>query len=155
MGAFEKVWREFESNEITHSAAHYLLALASWEKNGESPRAADLARQLGVSRAAVSLQIKVLLGQRLVKAHQKDHRISLTREGADLVARIVSKREAVRTFLEEVLGVSKKTAELDGCKVEHLLSEETGAALVRLIEFLRSADPVARAFLMKVKELHR
>jgi Mn-dependent DtxR family transcriptional regulator len=67
--------------------------------------------------------------------------------GADLVARVASKREILLVFLREVMGVREATAELDACKVEHLLSEESGAALVRLIRFARSEQPEAQAFL--------
>ncbi len=73
-------------------------------------------------------------------------RLLLTRSGSDLVARIASKREILLVFLREVMGVRDATAELDACKVEHLLSEETGAALVRLVRFLRSDRPEAKRF---------
>jgi Mn-dependent DtxR family transcriptional regulator len=140
------VWREFEANEVTHSGAHYLLAIGALAREGTPPRAADIARHLGVSRAAVSLQLRILAGHRLVRA-AADSRIHLTRAGADLVARIAGKREVVLRLLRDVLGVPAHRAELDACKVEHLLSEETGGALVRLIRFLDSGHPSARSFL--------
>jgi DtxR family Mn-dependent transcriptional regulator len=145
MEHFEDFWREFESNEISHSGAHYLLALASFEKEGVHPRAADMARQLGVSRAAVSLQLKNLISQRMVHI-KKDGHVALTRVGADLVSRIANKRETVAIFLHKILGVSRRNAELDSCKVEHLLSEETGAALLKFIRKninSKKRDPVA------------
>jgi len=147
----EPLWRAFEANEITHSAAHYLLAIAAAHKTGAPPRAADIARQLGVSRAAASLQLRTLQEHGLLEldVHQ---RLRLSRAGADLVGRVASKREVVRVFLDEILGVRTGTAELDACKVEHLLSEETGAALVRLIRFLRSTHPAARACLTAFRE---
>jgi DtxR family Mn-dependent transcriptional regulator len=147
MGDYEKEWRAFERNEVTHSAAHYLLAVAAIAKSGRDPRAVDVARQLEVSRAAVSLQIRTLRENGLVDVGD-DHRIHLTRTGADLVARIASKREVVRLFLNEVLGVDPATAERDACKIEHLISEESGAALVRFISCLRD-DEVALADIMR------
>ncbi len=146
MSEYESVWRAFEANEISHSGAHYLLAIAALERTGESPRAVDIARQLGVSRAAVSLQIRTLKEQGLVDV-DTDHRLGLSAEGAALVARIAGKRQVVRVFLHQVLGVPEELAELDACKVEHLLSEETAAGLVRLIAFLRSGHPAAERFL--------
>jgi len=148
---YESLWREFASNEISHSGAHYLLAVASALKNGVEPRGADIARMLQVSRAAVSLQIRALKEQGLVRVDEH-HRIGLTRSGADLVARIAGKRDVFRTFLRDVLGVAARTAELDAYKVEHLLSEETCAALVRLITFLRSDLPEARSCLRSFRE---
>ena len=64
---------------------------------------------------------------------------------------MASKHEVLLVFLREVLGVGEDTAELDACKVEHLLSEETGAALVRLIRFARSGQPEAQAFLSEFR----
>lgn len=144
MHGHEQTWRAFEANEITHSGAHYLLAVAAFTKTGQPPRAADVARHLGVSRAAASLQLRGLHDHGLVRLDD-GQRLHLTRDGANLVARIAGKREVLRVFLSEVLGVSDEVAELDACKVEHLLSEETGAALVRLVRFLRSEHPAATA----------
>jgi Mn-dependent DtxR family transcriptional regulator len=140
------LWRAFEANEVTHSGAHYLLAVAALSRDGVAPRAAEIARHLGVSRAAVSLQLRTLEGQRLTRS-AADQRIHLTRAGADLVARIAGKREVVHAFLSDVLGVSEPRSRADACKVEHLLSEETGAALVHLIRFLKSDHPAVKAFL--------
>ena len=138
-----ETWRAFEANEITHSGAHYLLAVAAFTKGGQAPRAADVARQLGVSRAAASLQLRTLHEHGLVELAEAQ-RLHLSRAGADLVARIAGKREVLRVFLSDILGVGDDVAERDACKVEHLLSEQTGAALVRLIRFLRSQHPAAR-----------
>ncbi len=152
MSEYSSVWREFEANEITHSAAHYLLAVASHEKRGTAARGADIARRLGVSRAAASLQLKALRENGLVTVDEH-HEVHLTPAGADIVARVAGKREVVRVFLQEMLGVSPRMAELDACKVEHLLSEESGAALVRLIHFLRSDHPSAGACREAFREL--
>ncbi|OYV96688.1 MAG: hypothetical protein B7Z68_05200 [Acidobacteria bacterium 21-70-11] len=140
------VWRAFEDNEITHSGAHYLLAIAASAKLGRAPRGADVARALGVTRAAASLQLRVLQEHGLVRL-DAEQRLRLTRAGSNLVSRVASKREVLLVFLREVMGVGAATAELDACKVEHLLSEETGAAMVRLVRFLRSGQPQARDFL--------
>ncbi len=143
MADAETIWRQFEANEITHSAAHYLLAIATLgEHAGEAPRAADVARHLEVSRAAVSLQLKGLREHGLVELG-RDRRLRLTREGADLVARVASKRRVLRVFFSEVLGVPEAVAELDACKMEHLISEASSGALVRLLRFLRSGHPAA------------
>jgi Mn-dependent DtxR family transcriptional regulator len=151
MESFAATWRAFEANEVTHSAAHYLLAIAGFARRGRDPRAADVARELGVSRTAASLQLRTLQEHGLVEVDSRQ-RLHLTRAGADLVARIASKREVVRVFLEDILGVRPQAAALDACKVEHLLSEETGAALIRLIRFLRSDHPAAQEALRVFRE---
>jgi len=147
---YERVWRAFDNNEVTHSTAHYLLAVASLAESGGRPRAADVARQLGVSRAAVSMQLKTLREHDLIKVG-RDNRLKLSRHGADLVARIASKREVLKEFLHQVLGVDLLVAERDACKIEHLVSEESGAALVRFIRFLHSGDEQATGFVNRFK----
>ncbi len=141
-----KTWRAYEDNEVTHSGAHYLLAIAAAGKEGPPPHAADVARALGVSRAAASLQLRALTVRGLVRLDEGQG-VHLTRTGADVVTRVRNKREVVRVFLSDILGVRPITAEADACKIEHLLSEETGAATVRLIRFLHSEHPAARACL--------
>jgi len=148
---YESDWRAFDDNEVTHSTAHYLLAVAGYEKNGQPPRAADIARQLDISRAAVSLQLRALRENGLVDVGE-DNRLRLTRLGADLVARIASKREVLKVFLREILSVSDATAQRDACKIEHLISEETGASLIRFIRFLRSPDPATADVLNRFAE---
>jgi DtxR family Mn-dependent transcriptional regulator len=150
MSTRPRLWRAFEDNEITHSGAHYLLAIASLGKLGDAPRAADVARRLGVTRAAASLQLRTLQEHGLVEIDDQQ-RLRPSPAGADLVGRVASKHEVLLVFLRELLGVREDTAELDACKVEHLLSEETGAALVRLIRFTRSEQPEAKAFLSEFR----
>ena len=142
----DAVWRAFDANEITHSAAHYLLAVARLSAAGGTPRAADVARFLGVSRAAVSLQLRALQQQGLV-AVGGGQVLRVTTAGADLAARVTSKRTVIRTLLAEVLGVTPEVAETDACKAEHLLSGEAAAALVGFLHFLSSDHPAARACL--------
>ncbi len=154
MSDFQSVWREFEHNEITHSAAHYLLGVAALSRQTGPPRAADLARRLGVSRAAVSLQLRTLRDHGWLTVDDR-HLLHLSPEGADMVSRIAGKRAIVKTILHDALGVSEEAAETDACKVEHLISEESAPALFRLLRVLRAdgelksklgaSDPVEEA----------
>ncbi len=150
MGA-PPLWRAFEANEITHSGAHYLLAIAALARRGAPPRAADIARYLSVSRAAASLQLHSLQQHGLVESDASAH-LRLSRAGKDLVGRVASKRKVLQVFLCEILGVSEEAAEVDACKVEHLLSEQSGAALVRWVRFLRSDHPAAAACMTTFRE---
>jgi len=152
MSEHQKMWKAFEANEISHSVAHYLLAVADNAQGGIAPRAADIARTLDVSRAAVSLQLKTLKEHGLVKV-AGDHRISLTRLGQDLVGRIISKRQILTAFFCEVLGIEETTGVSDACKIEHLISEESGASLARFMTFLRDPTTGARSLIDEFRQL--
>jgi Mn-dependent DtxR family transcriptional regulator len=133
----DKTWRAFEQNEISHSAAHYLMTVHSFLKGGFEPRPADLARRLGISRAAVSNQLKTLSTHGYLTIGETK-RIELTSSGFALVERLNGKRIIVEDFLKNFLGLSANVAEEDSCKIEHLISEETAAALSRLSFLMHS-----------------
>jgi len=58
MSDYQKVWREFERNEVTHSAAHYLLAVVAFAHQDlahavtEWDRAAELDPDSELGRSA-------------------------------------------------------------------------------------------------------
>ncbi len=130
-------WRAYEEGGISHSAAHYMLAIEEAAVEGRPPRAADVARNLGVSRAAVSLALRSLTRDGLVEVGE-DHRLRLTDRGRETASRVASRRRVFSAFLEEVLGLRSEVAEAEACKVEHLLSAETAAAMVRFLRYTRS-----------------
>ena len=53
----------------------------------------------------------------------------------------------MRRFLQDILQVNGLQAEVDACKVEHLLSVETTEKLLHLVRFQLSGNPVSSAFL--------
>ena len=146
----EAVWKTFEQNTISHSVAHYLMAIDAIVRKRSECRAADISRLLSVSRNAVSLQLQTLFKQDL--AQIDDRRISLTKKGLDAVDHLIAMRRAFRFMLVEFLGVDPDVAEQDSCKVEHLLSPETGAKLLKLVKFIGSNDAHAQEFLASLKQ---
>ena len=94
-------WREFENNQLTHSAAHYLMAIDSLRGDLGYARVTDVADMLEVSRGAASMAI---------------------------------------AFFEEVLGAPHDVALSDACKMEHLMSLETGRRLVWLMRYILSDE---------------
>jgi len=130
-----ETWKEFDANELTHSAAHHLLAIhglggqyAGWA------RVSDIARELGITRGSVSINMRGLKKRGLVETDEH-HMVRLSAEGLKYVTGLTAKKAALRAFLEEVLGVAAEQAEIDSCKIEHLVSEQT---LEKLDEFLNS-----------------
>jgi len=128
-----ETWKEFDANELTHSAAHHLLAIHELgEQYGGWARVSDIARQLGITRGSVSINLRGLKKRGLVETDEH-HMVRLSVEGERYEAGLTAKKAAVQAFLTDVLNVSALQAEIDSCKIEHLVSEET---LERLNEFL-------------------
>ena len=119
-----EVWKEFHENEITHSAAHHLLAIQELMTKRGYSRVTDVAKFLEITTGSASTNLKSLKQKGLVL--EDDHRfLSLSDEGAKLATAILSRRQILEEFFREVLGVDPTTAEVDACKTEHLLSMET------------------------------
>tara|TARA_B100001248_G_C27398410_1_gene467597 strand:- start:3743 stop:4282 length:540 start_codon:yes stop_codon:yes gene_type:complete len=143
---YEKYWREFEDNEISHSEAHYLLSIYSMTRKESNLRAVELSKELNVSRNAVSLQLKKLIEKKFIRVSESNF-IILTKKGINTIEKVANKRQTMIVFFSEVLGLDLSTATLDSCKIEHLLSDETGEALLKFVQFLRSDRKVVYNFL--------
>ena len=149
---FEQYWKEFGDNELSHSETHYLLSIYSFNQSKGPLRATALAQDLGVSRNAVSLQLKKLSDKGLVKI--KDNHISLSKKSTLTIEKIANKRQTMIVFLSEVLGLPLSVATTDSCKVEHLLSDDAGEALLKFVQFLRSDRKVVLQFLREFQKFY-
>lgn len=144
------VWKEFESNEITHSVAHHLFAIDDLVERSGYARVTDVARALKISRGSASLTLKALKGRDLV-VEDENKFLKLSERGQRTVDEIRAKRSIVQKFLREVLGVDSQRAEIDACKVEHLFSLETGERLLHFVSFILSDEAVAANFMRAFK----
>lgn len=144
-------WKTFEANELTHSAAHHLLAIhAVGEAYGGWARVSDIARHLNITRGSVSINLRTLKKRGWVQTDT--HRlVRLSPKGLDAVHAVIATRLAVKTFLCDVLGVPDAQAEVDSCKIEHLLSRPTGERLVEFLQLLTSGAPTSRQLLKQFR----
>jgi DtxR family Mn-dependent transcriptional regulator len=124
-----EIWKEFEANELTHSAAHHLLAIDEiGAEYGGWARVSDIAKDLGITRGSVSINLRALKKRGLVLSDE--HRmVKLSPKGLEIVQAVKVRKAVFKAFLTDVLGVSESQADIDSCKVEHLLSHETTTRL--------------------------
>jgi len=130
-------WREFEKVNISHSAAHYLMTIDTLRNKFGYARVTDIARQLEVSRGAVSMAVSQLKKRKLV-TEDPNRFLLLSDEGERIVKRVKQNFRILASFFEEILGVSPEVAQADACKMEHLVSLETGRRLVWMMRFILS-----------------
>jgi len=144
-------WKEFEANDLTHSAAHHLVAI--YEVGlayGGWARVSDVARQLNITRGSVSINLRALKKRGWLETDQ--HRlVKLTEEGLAVARSVMAKRVILKTFLSDVLGVSDEQAEIDSCKIEHLISDSTGQRLTQFLRFVTSAVPGNRDLITRFR----
>lgn len=86
-------------------------------------RAIDVANYMGFSRPSVSRALGILKNNGFVTV-DKAGDISLTEEGQRIAEKIYERHTVLADFFER-LGVDRKTAVSDACKIEHDISDET------------------------------
>lgn len=138
-------WKEFDQNVITHSAAHHLMAIDDLFGRLGYARVSDIARRLNITRGSVSISLQPLKKAGLIIQDENRH-LRLSATGQALVAGIKSKHEVVHRLLSEVLRVAPEQAEIDACKLEHLLSNETARRMSAFLRFLDADGGRGREF---------
>lgn len=109
---------------LTKSIEDYLETLYIFELNGEKNiQPLKIANTLNVSKAAVTKAMAKLDEDGYVNKEFYGH-ISLTDKGREIGSKVYDKHNAIKEFLLNI-GVSEETAEIDCCKIEHTISDET------------------------------
>jgi len=129
----EDVWKQFEENNITHSAAHHLLAVRELRNTRGYARVTDVAKFLNITTGSASTNLKSLKNKGLIV--EDDNRfLELSDEGANLAEAVLTRKKVFHQFLVEILKVSPEQAEIDACKTEHLISGETASKLQKFLK---------------------
>ncbi len=141
----QEVWKEFEDNQITHSAAHYLMAIKTLLEDNGYARVTDIAKALNITRGSCSISLKPLKKRGFVV--EDDNRfLKLSEEGQRLAELVELNDKLLEILFGEVLGVDPEQAEIDACKIEHLLSIDSSTRLSAFVKVWRSNAPEVKAF---------
>jgi len=127
------VWKQFEENNITHSAAHHLTAIMELREKRGYARVTDVAKHLNITTGSASTNLKSLKSKGLII--EDDNRfLALTPEGEAIAKAVASRKSILEQFLTDILKVSHEQAEIDACKTEHLISSETAKKLAKFMD---------------------
>jgi Mn-dependent DtxR family transcriptional regulator len=135
----EDVWKQFEENKITHSAAHHLTAVKELRESRGYARVTDVARLLNITTGSASTNLKNLKSKGFI-TEDENRFLELTEEGLQLAQAVLTRKEIFFRFLVDVLNVNNDQAEIDACKTEHLISAETAAKLEKFVQQYKSQD---------------
>ncbi|MBI4211837.1 MAG: metal-dependent transcriptional regulator [Deltaproteobacteria bacterium] len=147
----QNTWKSFDENQLTHSAAHYLMTIQELIKEQGYARVTDIAKAMNITRGSCSISLKPLKKRGLVT---EDHNkfLRLSDEGKRLAQLIEKNDELLETLFRDFLGVSPDQAEIDACKLEHLISIETSIKLSHFISFIQQNRPALDAFLLEMRK---
>ena len=129
----KEVWKKFNENPLTHSAAHYLMAVHVIQNRKGYARLTDISSELNISAASASQSLKTLLNKELIKENE-DKFFQLTTYGLQQIELVEKNKQLSLEFFTKILGVSFAQADTDSCKIEHLLSAETSQKLEAFLQ---------------------
>lgn len=109
--------------KITISKENYLKAIAEAESEGEPVIAATLARWLNVSAPAVTMAIKRLKRDALIRV-SRDGQILLTPAGRDIANRLLTRHYLIERMLTEVFGMEWYKVHDEAEQLEHAVSAD-------------------------------
>ena len=108
---------------MTQSLEDYLETIHILIKEKRRARVRDIAASLSVTTPSVIRAVSELKKEDLVTQEPYGD-IELTLKGRRMAAAILGRHTLLKAFLEK-LGVGEKNAEIDACKMEHILSSES------------------------------
>lgn len=109
--------------KLTISKENYLKAIAEAQSEGESVIAASLARWLNVSPPAVTMAIKRLKRDQLIRVADEGE-ITLTEAGQSIANRVLNRHHLIERMLNEVFGMEWYKVHDEAEQLEHAVSEE-------------------------------
>lgn len=134
--------RDTGHDTLSHSRAHYLMAIDTLRSSLGYARTTDVAEMLEVSRGAASMALAQLKKRGWV-AEDPNRFLLLTEEGRQITDLVSENFTILSRFFEIVLGVPKERAVADACKMEHLVSLETSRRLHWLTQHVESDGAAA------------
>lgn len=114
---------------ITISKENYLKAIAEAESEGEMVKAVTLTRWLHVSAPAVTMAIKRLKRDALIRV-DAESQISLTPAGRDIANRLLDRHHLIERMLTEIFGLEWYKVHDEAEQLEHAVSTDFERKLV-------------------------
>ena len=124
--------------EIHESAEDYLETILILRGRLGQVRSIDIATEMNYTKPSISVAMKKLRENGYILV-DRDGFITLTDAGEQIASTIYNRHKVLTNFFV-ALGVSEKVAAQDACKIEHDLSEETFARIMKHAETFTKDD---------------
>ncbi|MGN0376652.1 MAG: metal-dependent transcriptional regulator [Suilimivivens sp.] len=117
---------------VNESAENYLETILILSKQKPVVRSVDIAEELGFKKSSVSVAMKNLREKNHITV-TKEGFIYLTDSGREIAEMIYERHELLSDWLVR-LGVDRKIATEDACRIEHVISRESFDAIKQHIK---------------------
>lgn len=124
------------NEKITARVEDYLEIIYQQLEVSQKIKAVDISKKLGISRASVTEALQKL-AQRGYIVYEKNSPIELTEIGEKIAKEVILKHNILCDFFTEVLKVEKEEAEINACRIEHVITEKAFEKIKNMVEFLQ------------------
>ncbi|HAJ94069.1 MAG TPA: DtxR family transcriptional regulator [Synergistaceae bacterium] len=107
---------------MQESGENYLETILVLRERNGTVRSIDIANQLGYAKPSVSRAVKLLEKNGLI-VMEHNGQLVLTEKGLDMANAIYERHKIISEFFVDILGVDKISADMDACRIEHVISE--------------------------------
>ena len=122
----------------TESSENYLETILILSKKLPVVRSVDIANELGFKKSSVSVAMKNLREKEQIRVTPEGY-IYLTDSGRAIAEMIYERHQLLSRGLMS-LGVDEQTATEDACRIEHVISAESFAAIKKHLHLSRDAE---------------
>jgi len=119
------------------SVEDHLEAIYWLIKDKGEARTSEISSFLGHKPSSVTEMLDKLSKKGFIK-HEKYGAVSLTPQGLRVAEEVSGRHKTLISFLE-LLGVDRETAEIDACRIEHVVNQRTVNRLRKFVEFVQKA----------------
>lgn len=121
---------------ISASLEDYLEFIYETIEKKSFIKAIDISKKFEISRASVTEALQRLEQKGYIK-YGRYQPIELTQDGINLAKDIIFKHNTLCEFFESVLKLPKSEAEINACKIEHII---TPLAFEKIEEYLKKQN---------------
>ena len=113
--------------KLQESGEMYLETILVLSEKMPHVRSIDVCEEMGYSKPSVSRAMSILRNNGYVIMDDNGF-LHLTESGMEVATKIYDRHNTLSAFLASI-GVEEETAAEDACRIEHVISDETMAAI--------------------------
>ncbi len=129
----------------------YLEAVLDIEMSGHVATVTQLAKNLGVTKATVTVALKKLTAAGLLE-HERYGDVLLTETGREKALTVYRRHEFLTDFFIRILGFSRDRAQSVSCVMEHEIDEATERRLAAFTDSLDRAERRGETWMKDLQE---
>jgi len=136
-----------KNEKLSASLEDYLETIYIITQDKHKAHANEIAEQLAVGKSSVSWALNQLSKKELIN-YTPYEAITLTEQGKAVASRVAGHHINIKNFLTEVLAVNEKVAELNACRMEHVMDKEILQRMWQFMDFLNKCPRLGREWVL-------